>query len=377
MSNMSSTTDNKDMVQVSFAAIDPYIEVNTILPVETRLSGRNMIQWGTGNIYPYFLYRLYTSVPTLGAVIEGTVNFVAGDDVQSAMFPDGRVNACGDSINEIVKELARDYMIYGGFAIQVIRGRDGSIAEVYWLDMRYIRSNKENTVFYYSEKWDTSGRKDMVVYPAFMPYLEWDRLDEEQRSRHASSILYFKESRRQTYPVPVYIQAIRSCEIERDIDDYHLNAINNGFSDGMIVNFNNGIPQDGIKKEIEKAFNEKFSGHQNAGRIMFSWNPSKDNRTDVVVPQTHDYGEKYNSLASRSRQQIFTAFRANPNLFGIPTENTGFSRDEYAEAFNLYNRTQVSPVQKRIQEAFDLIYGQKGSVTIIPFTLTQGGQGNG
>lgn len=369
--------DGNGKVSVFFAALDPYIEVNTILPVETRLAGRDMIQWGTGNIYPYFLYRLYASVPTLGSVIEGTVNFIVGDGIRSEMFPDGRVNTCGDSITDIVKEMARDYMIYGGFALQVIRGRDGSIAEVYWIDMRYLRSNKENTVFYYSEKWDTSGRKDMVVYPAFMPYIEWDRLDDEQRNLNASSILYFKESRRQVYPVPAYIQAIKSCEIERDIDDYHLNAINNGFSDGMIVNFNNGVPQDKIMKEIERAFNEKFSGHQNAGRIVFSWNASKDNRTDVVVPQTHDYGERYNTLASRSRQQIFTAFRANPNLFGIPTENTGFSREEYEQSFNLYNRTQVKPVQIRIQEAFDRIYGQTGSVTITPFTLSSGGQNNG
>ena len=375
MKNTDNMTENKTsgtQLSVSFAAIDPYIEVNTILPKETRGTG-DLILWGTRNIYPYFLHSLYSSVPTLMAVIEGTVNFVGGSGSELSTGP--VLNRHGDTVNDIVRELARDYLIYGGFALQVIRNREGGIAEIYWLDMRYVRSNEDNTVFYYSEKWDRQGRKDMVVYPAFIPDLDWASLSPEERDTHASSVLFFKESRRQVYPSPLYVAAVKSCEIERNIDDYHLNAINNGFADGMIVNFNNGVPPDTIKKEIEKAFNEKFSGHQNAGRIMFSWNPSKDNRTDVVVPQTHDYGDKYNSLAARSRQQIFTAFRANPNLFGIPTENNGFSNEQYAEAFELYNRTQVTPIQRRIMEAFGRIYGQ-GSLNILPYN-TNGGTVNG
>lgn len=359
-------------VKVSFAAIDPYIEVNMILPTERPAGGRNMIQWGTRNIYPEFLYSLYGSVPTLGSIIEGTVNYVAGDSV--AMLPFGGreagiVNRNGDTASDLVRELARDYLIYGGFAFQVIRDKVGEISELYWIDLRFLRSNKDNTVFYYSEKWNSAGPKKTVVYPAFIRDIEWASLDETQRNAHASSIMFFKDNRRHTYPTPAYVQAIKSCEIERCIDTYHLNAINNGFSDGLVVNFNNGVPPDEIKKQIEKAFTEKFSGQQNAGRIMFSWNPDKESQTTVQAPQTRDYGEKYNTLASRSRQQIFTAFRANPNLFGIPTDNNGFSNEEYTESFSLYNKTQVRPVQDRIVKAVGIVLGNPAALSIMPFTL--------
>ena len=359
-------------VKVSFAAIDPYIEVNMILPTERPLGGRNMIQWGSRNIYPEFLYSLYSSVPTLGSIIEGTVNYVSGDSVTLLPFGGreaGIVNRNGDTAYDLVRELARDYLIYGGFAFQVIRDKVGGISELYWIDLRFLRSNKDNTVFYYSEKWNSAGPKKTVVYPVFISDIEWASLDETQRNAHASSIMFFKDNRRYTYPTPAYIQAIKSCEIERCIDTYHLNAINNGFSDGMVVNFNNGIPPDEIKKQIEKSFNEKFSGPQNAGRIMFSWNPNKDSQTTVQTPQTRDYGEKYNTLASRSRQQIFTAFRANPNLFGIPTDNNGFSNEEYTESFNLYNKTQVRPIQDQIIKAVGMVLGNPSALSIIPFTL--------
>ena len=364
--------EQNSKVTVTFAALDPYIEVNEILPTETRISGKDMVQWGTRNIYPFFLYSLYTGVPTLGSVVKGTVNFIAGDDVHIpsvGSLPENVVNRKGDTAEDLVNELARDFLIYGGFAMQVIRDRTGGLSEIYWIDMRYLRTNEDNTVFYYSEKWDRPGAKKMLVYPAFMPELDWGSLDDSGKRMHASSILYYKDNRRGTYPVPSYVQAVKSCDIERSIDDYHLNSINNGFSDGMIVNFNNGIPDDKIKEEIERAFNEKFAGHRNAGRIVFSWNDELKNRTDIVVPQTKDYGEKYNTLAARSRQQIFTAFRANPNLFGIPTENNGFSNEQYADSFNLYNRTQVKPVQKKICAAVDRIFGVPGSLVITPFSL--------
>jgi hypothetical protein len=71
-------------------------------------------------------------------------------------------------------------------------------------------------------------------------------------------------------------------------------------------------------------------------------------------------------------QRIFTGFRANPNLFGIPTENLGFSSEEYESAFRLFNRTHVRPIQKKIADAYDKIYGQKGVLTIVPFSMDEG-----
>jgi len=89
-----------------------------------------------------------------------------------------------------------------------------------------------------------------------------------------------------------------------------------------------------------------------------------------------NFGERYEALSKHIRQQIFTAFRANPNLFGIPTENLGFSQEEYQSAFKLYNRTMVRPIQRKICDAFDYIFGQPGMLTITPFSLEDGADAN-
>ena len=138
-----------------------------------------------------------------------------------------------------------------------------------------------------------------------------------------------------------------------------------------IINFNNGQPSQEVQEEIEENFNEKFSGHQNAGRIAFSWNNSKATATSIEQVQVQDFGEKYQSLEKSVRQRIFTAFKANPNLFGIPTESLGFSSEEYESAFRLFNRTQIRPVQRKIADAYDKIYGKKGVLTIVPFSMDE------
>ena len=372
---MSSTKQNNSRRSAfSFAAIDSYLETNVVSPVEKVLAGRDMVEWGTRNAYPDYLLDLYNNVPTLRSIINGNIDYVAGDDVTimplQEEFTNQEMNMRGDTIREQVKDIAKDFEIYGGFALQVIRNLAGEVAEVYYIDMRYLRTNKEGDVFYYSEKWGKSSRTDMVVYPAFLPKIEWEKLSDEERNRHASSILFVKNVHTQVYPAPLYAASIKACEIERLIDEFHLSDINNHFVSSAIINFNNGDPGQEIKSEIERGFNEKFCGASNGGRVAFSWNPNKESATDIVEFKMEDFGERYKALSQHSRTQIFTSFRAIPLLFGLTSEvNTGFSTEEFEQSFKLYNRTQIQPVQRMICDAYDKIYGQRGVLTIRPFSL--------
>ena len=366
-------SQNSEKRHVSLAAIDQYVETNIVLPTE-KVTNRDFVEWGKGNNYPGYLLDLYNNVTTLRSIINGNIDFITGDDVSilplGERFADGIMNTRGDLITDIVRDLAKDYNLYGGFALQIIRDHNGDVAEIYYIDMRYLRSNKENDVFYYNEHWEKGGRKDVIKYPKFMNNLNWASMTDEERDRHASSILFVKNVHTQVYPAPMYAASIKACEIERCIDDYHLNAIENGFTSSMIINFNNGDPGDDIKEEIEDDFNEKFSGHQNAGRIMFCWNRDRTSATTITEPKVEDFGNRYHALSTHSRQQIFSAFRAQPLLFGLTSDvNTGFSTEEFEQSFKLYNRTQIRPVQRMIADAFDRIYGAKGVLSIKPFSL--------
>ena len=366
-------SQNSEKRHVSFAAIDQYVETNIVLPTE-KVTNRDFVEWGKGNNYPGYLLDLYNNVTTLRSIINGNIDFVTGDDVTilplGDRFAEGIMNTRGDLITDIVRDLAKDYNLYGGFALQIIRDHNGDVAEIYYIDMRFIRSNKENDVFYYNEHWEKGGRKDVIIYPKFLRNLDWTSLSDEERDRHASSILFIKNVHTQVYPAPMYAASVLSCEIEKAISQYHWNSLNNNFCPDIIINFNNGDPGDEIKEEIVSDLEEKFSGYQNGKRFMVSFNKDRMSAVTIDAIKTDDFSERYKALEESCRRQIFSAFRAQPLLFGLNSDvSTGFSTDEFEQTFKLYNRTQIRPVQRLIADAFDRIYGSKGVLTIKPFSL--------
>lgn len=366
-------SQNSEKRHVSFAAIDQYVETNIVLPTE-KVTNRDFVEWGKGNNYPGYLLDLYNNVTTLRSIINGNIDFVTGDDVTilplGDRFAEGIMNSRGDLITDIVRDLAKDYNLYGGFALQIIRDHNGDVAEIYYIDMRFIRSNKENDVFYYNEHWDKGGRKDVIIYPKFLRNLDWTSLSDEERDRQASSILFVKNVHTQVYPAPMYAASVLSCEIEKAISQYHWNSLNNNFCPDIIINFNNGDPGDEIKEEIVSDLEEKFSGYQNGKRFMVSFNKDRLSAVTIDAIKTDDFSERYKALEESCRRQIFAAFRAQPLLFGLNSDvSTGFSTDEFEQSFKLYNRTQIRPAQRLIADAFDRIYGSKGVLTIKPFSL--------
>lgn len=348
-------------IQVAFAATNK--EWDEVIPqlVETD-SVKDYVLYGKDNQYPEYLYGLYNDVSSLKTIIEGTADYIIGDAVKCNIKGfETQINTKGDTLRELVRLCARDYLLYGGYAIQIIRNKVGDVRELYYMDFRYIRSSKKNDMFWYSEDFSKKyvrGNKT-VVYPKFIP----------DARKVASSILYVTNNKSTTYPIPRYSGAVKACEMERAIDTYQLSSIENGFGGSYIINFLNGIPTDELKAEIEKNVNEKFCGASNAGRVLINFANSKDNATTLEKLDTTDFGEKYKAAAERAKNQIFTAFRAIPQLFGDMSAATGFNSQEFTESFKVFNRTVCKPIQQTICDSIDRIFGTDNSVNITPFSL--------
>ena len=358
---MAKTNNNIEKAKIQLSALNPYLQDNKVENVEKEISCVDFIAWGTDNQYPSYLFSLYEDCATLQTIINGTVDFVCGNEIACNLpIFEKTVNKNGDTILDIIQRISTDYLIFGGFALQVIRNAVGNITELYWVDFAKIRSDKKNEVFFYSEDWCKSyGRVKYIKYPKF-----------NTDDSNPTSIFYYKGNKtRTTYPTPIYNASITSCELEKKINEFHLNEISNNFLTSKIINFNSGVPDDDLKNEIERNLNEKFAGSENAGRILISFNANKDSETTVTDLPMDDFADRYEALHKRSREQIFTAFRATPNLFGLMTETTGFNEQEFFEAFKLYNRTAVRPIQQIITKSFDKILGFEGSITIKPFNL--------
>lgn len=343
--------------QFLFRAINQYTEINIVVPTEKE-TPKGFITWGENNDYPQYLDTLYNTVPTIKSIIDGTTDFICGNGIIcNNLLWSKQINDKQETLEDLVRNLSRDYLKYGGFAINIVRNRIGEPVSLYYIPYERLRSNKDNTEFYYSTEWEKSlGRVKYAVYPKY---------NKEDRQT-PSSIFYYSSNKTNTYPSPSWGAATTSAEIEKRINDFHLNSICNGFSASYLISMNNGIPTEEQADEIEQEMIEKFTGSGNGGRLAINFAPDKDHAIELSKLDTDDAGEKYKTLAERSKQEIFTAFRALPQLFGINL-NTGFSTQEYEDAFKLYNRTKVIPIQRIITQSINNIIDD--TLEIKPFAL--------
>ncbi|MCD7937180.1 MAG: hypothetical protein LUG98_10000 [Tannerellaceae bacterium] len=346
--------------KVSFSYIASH-DIDHRLPVERVYAGDDFVRWGSTNRHPERLYEKFTLCPTLNTIITGTSDYVMGNGMRVndvlAGFA-GQVNVKRDDLRDIVSRCVLDLILFGGFTVQVIYNLAGEIAELYYVDIRNCRLSEDESHVYFSKKWGSS-LSDYEKYPAFDP-----------ENKVPTQILFYKGSNtRGFYPVPAYYAAMTAIETEIEIQKFHYNSIINNFACNVIVNINNGIPSDEEKEEFEKDFTDKYTGTDNTGRALFSYNENKEQAATIERINDDNFDKKYEALAKTTRQNIYASFRAIPAIFGIMTETTGFSEQEFTEAFNLYNRTVIYPRQQEMIRVFDYLFSVENSLSFVPFSL--------
>ena len=357
---MAKKEENTKQSLMLFSAVDPYAVTNIVNGDEKEVRGYDFIAWGANNDYPDYLLSLYKNVPLLETLINASTDYTCGDGVNLSKDPFNiRVNDTNETVETLVRRLCYDYWTYGAFAINVVRNKLGGIAGLYYLDIKNIRTDKKNERFWYAEDWAKSyGRVKAIEYPKY----------DINATKVPSSIFYVKGTFNTAYGTPVWSASVKAAEIMKAVDEYQLNAINNGFMASYIISLNNGQPAPEIQQEIEDQINEKFSGYNNGGRIMLYFGKDADHKVTVEKIEQDNVGDRYKSLVEWSKEQLFTSFRCAPQLVGINAEKTGFNDSDYQEAYKLFNRTMIRPVQRTLCDAFNAIFGEN-VMTIKPFTI--------
>ena len=329
------------------------------IPKYKCISAKNApyVKWGDDNLFPDYLYELFHNSSQMAAIILQMKNYVLGNGITSN-FPLKIVNRKMDTFENFIDKLVFDYLLYNGFAFQIIKNKLGQIAELNHLDFKYVRVDEDETKVFYSKDW-SKGRRTPLVYD------RWDI-----NSNSSNSVYYYKgQLTRQCYPEPFYISCLTSLEISTQIGTFHLNNLLNGFNPSSIINFNNGANlSEDVQDEIETAVTEKFCGTENSSKILLSFNDDISHRTTFERLPDDGSIDKYNNLIVTTEKDIFRAFRMNKLLLGDSSESTGFNKQSYLESFALYNKSVIEPIQREIESVLSLPLGE-GSVTFHKFEL--------
>jgi hypothetical protein len=290
---------------------------------------------------------------TNSACIEGIADLIYGKGLYS------KQPGFNDVLQKLIpqeetKRVAFDLKLYGNACYQVYWNDEHTkIIKMYHIPVQTIRAEKignspriEN--FYYCIDWNDQKKiKEKKKIPAF------------GTSNQKMELLYIKNYSPGLYyySLPDWVAAMQFAISEGEISNLHLNNITNGFLPAVMLNFNNGVPAPEERQTIEDLVQAKFTGTDNAGRFMLSFNDDPATKPTLDVIDISNLHEKYDYVAEYTQDRILVAHRVtSPLLFGIRTKNNGFSSqsEEMKTAFSILQTMTISPFQNLILNSLDM-----------------------
>lgn len=322
-------------------------------PVESVRSGGNYVSYGKDNQYPQWLWELYEDTAIFQTLVNNLLDYICGDEI----LYEGSASAFDmtrGEMEELVRKCALDAIVFNACSVQRIRNKARQLVKLAYLDQVKVRYDIGATKIYYCNDWK---KKDNII--------ELPINDETVES----DAVTFRAIGKSVYPIPLYNGALKAIVTANKIDTYHINNLSNSFASSCLINFNNSVPDDDTKNGIESALRSKFAGEENAGKFIVSWNDDKDHEATIVTLDSNDFDEKYKALRQNCEQNIVVAFRCPAQLLGYSSQTTTFNTIEYVAAFDLYNRTMVKPMQRRLLKFFNEALGGSATVNIAPYVI--------
>ena len=258
----------------------------------------------------------------------------------------------------------------GQCAIQVIYSKDRSkIVQLEHMPIETLRAEKCDAdgnvpAYYYCNDWVNIKKSDKPLrIPAF------------GMSKESIEIYYIKPYKSGFYyysPVD-YQGGLQYAELEEEVSNYHLNNIMNGLSPSMLINFNNGTPNQQERQLIETKDSTKFSGTSNAGKFILAFNDNKESQAEITPVQLSDAHNQYQFLSQESTQKIMVAHRiVSPMLLGIKDgSGLGNNAEEIKTASLLMDNTVIRPFQELLIDSFDNILAYNDISLNLYFTTLQ------
>lgn len=303
-------------------------------------SNTKFIPWGVDNLDPYRYINYYNSVAEHMAAI----NFTEANIVQSGW---------GNLDFWLVKKIVFDYMMFGTYALEVVQTRGGQ-NEIKYIDVSKCRLAKEGYKVGYIEniyekdnygKLKRSNSLDIKWYPLV------------NDTKKGGIYIYKNSKSREVYGQPLWAATEEALDTMKTIQTFHNSNAKNGFAPTVIINMNNGTPDDPTQKKLERAIKNKFIGVEGQ-KFMLLFNDGKENAATVTKIQNDSLDQKFETLQKFIQNQIIIGNSITTgSLIGVKPENNGFSKQEFDESLEIFREWTIKPIQKEISYSLNLLLG--------------------
>ena len=340
-------------------------------PVFTE-SKADWIPYGEDNLYPEYLIDLMNTSSKHNSLIRKKVNMSVGsgfkENPTTSEFiknPNGK-----DDLNTIAFKNGYDLNTYGGYAIAVTWNNERTkIVRESFVDFSKVRVAKvledgspmaelqaQGVEFYYiSSDW-SQYRKDKYKPQLIQGF-------SETHKEAATQLMYVTEYRAGVdyYTYPDYIASVDWIELDKEIANFHLSSVKNGFTPSMIISMKGGIPTEEEQKKFKKKLKQQYSGSDNASQVFVTFSEGADASPEFVPINLNASDDRFLQLEDQIQQNIIIAHGASPIVAGVAISGKLGSSDEVRESEQMFQNNVIDAKQKLIERSYNKILEVNGS----------------
>lgn len=313
----------------------------------TKDSSMGWRKWGIDNLYCNKLLNLYSSSPTHHSACQFAIASILGNGVDfEAMGLNGDevVPNTTQVWDDVIRGLATDYILYGSYALEVVKNRDNKTYSFFNVGLDKVRwgeyDESGNIPYYYiSADWSALGTN---------PPIRIDALDLSNDENLKMGVPYLYVYRaytptQQYYTQPTYAAAVQAIQSEIEFVQHDLKSATNNFvPSGMLV-LNDTETQE-ERQAIMNNIQNMFIGSSNSNSLMVTFRSNIEENKPEFVPFTANNGNVniYADANQRTINRILCAHQIpNASLIGMPDlNNSGFSSEaqKLEVSYQLYNK---------------------------------------
>lgn len=333
-------------------------------------SNRGWVNWGNRNDYPIKLSELYFNSIVHKSCVDFGVTAILGDGVDYQAMNMNETEVMPNNLqtwDELIRCLALDYILYGSYAFQIIRNKDGRTFSYYHQPISSVRCSPRDeegniTSYWLCQDWTATGKYPPIEIPRF-------GFQEEETINSGKPYLFVYESYTPDldyYTTPKYVGGIKAIMTELELIRYDLRAVKNNFSaNGFLV-----LPRvesDEERRELLNNIKNSFVGADNANSLVVTFSNGDENDSNVAkfvkIDKDSNNVNLFSESNNRNIDRIVTAHRIpSKALIGMPIDGAtlGGGGNEVNVAWNLFNKTVATEYRNAILTTINKMFALNG-----------------
>lgn len=349
--------------------------------------GLKIQTYGEKNDQPQRIAEVVEASATATSCVNIYTKFIAGRGFADAAFYKRAVNSRGTTVDALLRSVAEDYALFGGFAIHVNYNGLGEITTVSHVPFEWLRFEELDENFRFDRlalhpdwgqrftKLRPFRNKDIEYFHFFDPRPEIVERQVQEAggwNGYRGQILYYSNRGEKTYPLPIFAAALTDMSTEEGLSNIRLrNARNGFFLGGMFIDYDN-TANSGDQARETKAELTAFQGDVEAGKLLYVNVRNGEMPPEFKPFKSSNYDKDFEQAEKNVPDIIGRAF-IQPPILRAEDVGANFGADLMTNAYDFYNsitedeRMAVSRQFRRIFERWhDRTINPAGNYEILP-----------